>query len=92
HDLNAKAGETFITNYPNPFVDNTTIQFETSGEHTLIQIFDTMGKLVKTLTDKEYSAGTYTLQFDATGLRSGTYYARLQNGLFQQMRTMVKVQ
>ncbi len=92
HDLNAKAGETFITNYPNPFVDSTTIQFETSGEHTLIQIFDTMGKLVKTLTDKEYSAGTYTLQFDATGLRSGTYYARLQNGLFQQMRTMVKVQ
>ncbi|HET6228339.1 MAG TPA: DUF1501 domain-containing protein [Bacteroidia bacterium] len=92
HEQNVRAGETLITNYPNPFVESTTIQFETAGEHTLLQIFDTMGKLVRTLTDKAYASGIYTLEFDATGLGTGTYYARLQNGLFQQVRTMIKVQ
>lgn len=92
HELNVAAGTALISNYPNPFSESTSIQFETMGDHTLIQIFDTMGKLVTTLTDKEYSAGTYTLSFESTGLPTGTYYARLQNGSFQQVRTMLKVQ
>lgn len=92
HELNAAAGKTLISNYPNPFTDSTTIQFETMGDHTLIQVFDTMGKLVATLTDQEYAAGTYTLRFDAGSLPTGTYYARLQNGVLQQMKTMIKVQ
>lgn len=92
HELNAAAGKTLISNYPNPFADSTNIQFETMGDHTLIQIFDTMGKLVSTLTDKEYAAGTYTLPFDGEGLPTGTYYARLQNGALQQVKTMIKVQ
>jgi uncharacterized protein (DUF1501 family) len=91
HELNAAAGKALIMNYPNPFADTTTIRFETNGNHTLIQVFNTMGELIQTLTDQEYTAGTYTVTFDATGLAAGTYYARLQNGLLQQMRTMVKI-
>jgi uncharacterized protein (DUF1501 family) len=91
HEQNTLAGKTFITNYPNPFLESTNISFETMGGHTLIQIFDTTGKLIRTLVDEKYTAGTYTINFDTSELLIGTYYARLQNGILQQVRTMIKV-
>ena len=80
-----------ITNFPNPFTSKTTIQFDTTGGHTMIQIFDTLGRLIKVLTDKEYAAGTYRIDFDSDLLPPGLYYARLQNGITQQVRAMMKV-
>lgn len=79
-----------ITNYPNPFTSRTTLEFTTAGGHTLIQVFDTLGRLVKILTDKEYLAGTYRIDFDSEGLSTGIYYARFQNGIVQQVRAMLK--
>nr|MBA3705465.1 DUF1501 domain-containing protein [Bacteroidota bacterium] len=92
HNLNSKAGVSLITNYPNPFKSITTINFETAGGHTLIQIFDTMGRLVKTLVDEEYPSGQYSIPFESENIPAGTYYARLQNGVLQQVRTIMKVQ
>ena len=57
----------------------------------MIQIFDTLGRLIKVLTDKEYAAGTYRIDFDSDLLPPGLYYARLQNGITQQVRAMMKV-
>lgn len=91
HDLNAAAGKSLITNYPNPFSNHTTISFETKGDHTSVEVFDTTGQRVAILTDKEYQAGTYTIPFDASSLPSGTYYARLQNQLIQQVKTMIRI-
>ncbi len=86
------SGDTLITNYPNPFTDNTRIEFTTKGGHTLVQIINGMGQVIKTLIDAEYPvAGTYNTRFDSYGLPSGVYYARLQNGPVQQVRTMLKV-
>ena len=85
-------GMELITNYPNPFTNSTTINFHTSGGHTLIQILNTSGQLVKTLIDTNYKQpGNYTLSFDATGLSNGIYYARLQNLTQQAVRPMLKV-
>jgi hypothetical protein len=89
---NQQAGDNLITNYPNPFTQSTTIKFATKGGHTLIQIIDTLGRVVRTPVDKEYAAaGTYTTDFDSGGLPTGVYYARLQNGPVQQVRPMLKV-
>lgn len=86
------SGMTLISNYPNPFVSNTTISFQTNGGHTLIQIINNLGQAIKNLIDQDYStAGTYTVPFYANGLADGVYYARLQNGAVQQVRTMLKV-
>jgi uncharacterized protein (DUF1501 family) len=79
-----------IVNYPNPFVESTNITFRTKGGHTLLQIIDPLGRVIRTLTDKNYVAGTYTLGFESTGLPLGVYYARLQNGSLQQVRAMLK--
>jgi uncharacterized protein (DUF1501 family) len=83
-------GDQLIINYPNPFVENTSITFNTKGGHTLVQVIDTMGRVIRTLTDKEYTSGTYTVTFQGYGLPLGVYYARFQNGTTQQVRSMLK--
>ena len=85
------SGDQLISNYPNPFVSSTVITFQTAGGHTLIQIMDTSGRVLANLTDKDYTAGTYTVVFDGTSLPTGVYYARLQNMSVQQVRPMLKV-
>jgi uncharacterized protein (DUF1501 family) len=85
------AGDLLITNSPNPFTNSTEITFKTAGGHTLIQIIDTLGRMIKTLVDAEYTAGTYKISFNAEGLPTGVYYARFQNGVTQHVRAMMKV-
>ncbi len=91
NDPNQNAGDILITNYPNPFTETTTIKFTTKGGHTLVQIIDMLGRVVRTAVDADYTAGSYTASFDAAGMANGVYYARLQNGSTQQVRPMLKV-
>jgi len=90
-DPNQTAGEELITNYPNPFTERTTISFTTNGGHTLIQIIDMLGRVMKVAVEKDYTPGNYTIDFNGAGLPNGVYYARLQNGPVQQVRSMLKV-
>ena len=90
-DVYRNAGDQLIVNYPNPFVSSTKLTFKTKGGHTLVHIIDTLGRSIKTLTDKEYAPGVYTVDFDSSGLPAGVFYARLQNGTVQQVRAMLKV-
>jgi uncharacterized protein (DUF1501 family) len=83
--------DVLITNSPNPFTGSTEIKFTTAGGHTFIQIIDTLGRVIKTLVDTDYTAGTYKVSFVADGLANGIYYARFQNGVTQQVRAMMKV-
>lgn len=86
------AFDAIITNSPNPFTETTTIKFYTEGGHTLIQIIDTLGRVIRNLLERDYTgAGTYSVSFDSGGLPTGIYYARLQNGVTQRVRPMLKV-
>lgn len=84
-------GDNLILNYPNPFTNSTKITFKSDGGHVLVQIFDTMGRRIKTLADQVYAQGSYTVTFNSDNLAAGVYYARLQNGSLQQVRPMLKV-
>lgn len=86
-----ETGVTLIKNYPNPFTETTTISFTTKGGHTLVQIMDALGRVIRTPIDREYSAGTYQTTFDSYGLPAGVYYMRFQNGVAQQVKAMLKV-
>lgn len=88
----ATGGDFLITNAPNPFTSSTTIKFKTEGGHTLIQIMDTLGRMLKILVDADYpTAGIYSVTFNAEALPPGIYYARFQNGVTQHVRAMMKV-
>lgn len=90
-EANHESGKNLITNYPNPFSSNTTIQYVSKGGHLLIQVFNTMGKLIATLVDEVKPEGNYKITFENRYYPPGVYYARLQNGELQQVRNMMIV-
>lgn len=83
--------DVLIFNYPNPFQSATNITYKTAGGHTLVQVIDTSGRLIKVLIEKEFAGpGTFNISFDSGALSAGIYYVRLQNGPVQQVRAMLK--
>jgi hypothetical protein len=68
-------------NYPNPFNPTTKIEYSLS-EQSLVQlkVYDILGNEVATLVNEEQSVGTYRVDFNAKGLTSGLYIARLKTG------------
>ena len=84
-----KAGDAYVLNYPNPFSTATTIKFESSGGHILIQVFSPQGQLIDTLVDSEMPVGEHEVIFNAGNLASGTYFYRYQNGELQQTKPMI---
>ena len=80
-----------IVTYPNPFHATVGIQFKTMGGHTLIQVLDGAGRLVRILVDREFEQGTYRVDFDGEHLPAGIYYVRLQNQVIQQVKSIVKI-
>jgi uncharacterized protein (DUF1501 family) len=91
HELNQKAGDNLVWNYPNPFTASTYITFKSAGGHVLLQVFSTEGKLMKTLADGEYPAGIYNVWYENEGHPTGTYYLRLQNEALTQVKNMIVV-
>lgn len=91
HELNQKAGENLVWNYPNPFTSSTYVTFKSAGGHVLLQVFNTEGKLIKTLADGEYPAGIYEVWYENEGHPAATYYLRLQNEALQQVKNMIVV-
>jgi hypothetical protein len=68
-------------NYPNPFNPASTIEFSVPRRsHLQLQVFNILGQRVAVLADGEFSAGTYSVTFDASGFSSGMYFYRLVAG------------
>ena len=68
-------------NYPNPFNPSTKISFQVPvNEFVSLKVYDTLGKEISTIAEDNFSAGSYTIKFDASRLPSGMYIARLNAG------------
>lgn len=66
-------------NYPNPFSNSTTIEFTLNEQtHSVLQVFDLLGRCVATLIDKDSEAGEFEITFNAHDLPSGVYLYRLR--------------
>lgn len=77
-------------NYPNPFNPETKINFSIpKGDNVKIEIYDALGRLVDQLVNRYFSAGNYSVDFDASNMSSGIYFYRLISGSFVQMRKAV---
>lgn len=65
-------------NYPNPFNPSTNINFKLPvSSEVLVQVFDSKGSLVKTLTNRVYTKGNHSVVFDGNELASGIYFYRV---------------
>ncbi len=79
-------------NYPNPFNPTTVISYQLSADsQTKLEIFDSIGRLVATLVDEKQSAGTYSYNFNAEELPSGTYAYRLTTDGFSETKKMLLI-
>jgi hypothetical protein len=87
--LNQSSRVKSTSNFSNPFTSSTTITFTTAGGHTMIQVFDGTGRLIRTPIDADMAAGRYSVNFENEDYATGVYYARFQNGVVQQVRTMI---
>jgi hypothetical protein len=66
-------------NYPNPFNPSTSIGFTTTRRgNVTLKVYDLLGAEVGTVVDKTLDAGSHTLMYDASTLRSGVYIYRLE--------------
>lgn len=80
-------------NYPNPFNPITHINFELPRTSSVtLDIFDITGQKVRSLADRVYRLGSYSIEFNANGLSSGIYIYRLRidNAVFTKKMTLIK--
>jgi len=83
-----------LQNYPNPFNPSTKIGFSIpQTSNVSIDVFNVVGERVATVVNSSLEAGYHSVDFDASGLSSGTYVYQLkangQNGTFVETKKML---
>lgn len=81
HPAGALPGTYSLTAYPNPFNPETRLEFTLAAAGRVqLKVYDLAGRFVRTLTDRFYPRGRYSVMFDGADLPSGSYFVRLQSG------------
>jgi hypothetical protein len=85
-------GYSLEQNYPNPFNPSTSIKYSipVSG-FVKITVYDINGREIGLLVNGEKSAGSHEVQFEASGLSTGTYFYKLETEGFTSYKKMVLV-
>jgi photosystem II stability/assembly factor-like uncharacterized protein len=85
-----RASVELLPNQPNPFNPVTTIRFVVPDKmRVTISIHDVAGRLVAMLSDDVREPGIHELTWNATGVASGVYFARMHAGKTDVSRKMV---
>lgn len=83
------------SNFPNPFKESTSFQINlVQPDYLNIAVYDLIGKRVKTISSKEFQAGSYSLTWDGRNDRNqkvppGIYILRLLSKYQIQSNTML---
>jgi len=78
--------------YPNPFNPATSLSFTIpAANHVQLIVYDLTGRQVATLVNEYQEAGTHELTWNAAGLPTGIYIARLQTCNFTSIQRMTLV-
>ncbi len=86
--------ETFalLQNYPNPFNPTTVISYQLPvNSYVTLKVYDLLGREVAMLVNERKNAGTYSVQWNASGLSSGIYFYRLDANEKREMKKMMLV-
>jgi len=91
------SGYDLYQNYPNPFNPSTTINFDLPvAELVKLNIYNSLGQKLRSLTNREYTAGTHQVQWDGFDefnqeAPAGVYYYQIQAGTFQATNKMLLI-
>ena len=79
-----------FSNYPNPFNAATTIKYNLpNSADVTIEIYDILGRRVKTLVQGEQQAGYHQVTWNAPDKSSGIYFYQIQAGDFIETKRML---
>ena len=82
-------------NHPNPFNPVTQIRYQLSiSSHVKIAVYNTMGKIVKTLANEYQTAGFRNVKWDGKNnnkqkVSTGVYFYSIQSGEFSSTKKMI---
>jgi hypothetical protein len=77
-------------NYPNPFNPGTIIRYQLPMvNYVSLKVYDLLGREVATLVNEVKLPGSYTVEWNASGLASGVYFYRLRAGDFADVKKLV---
>ncbi len=77
-------------NQPNPFNPVTTIHYAVpNAGHVAIRLYDTRGRLVRTLVDEDHQPGYFHFVFNGEGVASGIYLYRMEAPGFGETKKLV---
>jgi aminopeptidase N len=77
-------------NYPNPFNPSTKIKYTLASKaFVMLKVFNILGKEIVTLVNTEQDAGSYSVDFDASNLKSGVYFYRIEAVNFIETKKML---
>lgn len=78
--------------FPNPFTHSTTIPFSVPEDtHVTLKLYDTNGRLIRTLIDRPLVSGFYDVRLDGEGLSSGLYLYTLITGTGNQSGKLIRI-
>jgi hypothetical protein len=76
--------------YPNPFNPTTTIKYSIPNSDVVsLKVYDILGREVAVLLDEYKSAGTYSVEFNASRFASGVYFYQLHSSSFVETKKMI---
>ncbi|NOG47468.1 MAG: T9SS type A sorting domain-containing protein [Calditrichaeota bacterium] len=79
-------------NYPNPFNPITKIEYNIPVKSKIkIDVFNALGKRIKTLYTGFQKRGKHIIEFNGTGFTSGVYFTKLQSGNHVQIIKMLLI-
>ena len=93
----AKAHSANLKNYPNPFFNSTRIEYYvSSAEKVTLKIFNSEGKLLRLLVNKQQPIGEYTIIWDGKNdnkikMAPGQYYYQIKIGEFISTKRMISL-
>jgi uncharacterized protein (TIGR02145 family) len=77
-------------NFPNPFNPNTVISYSLPlASNVRLIVYNSLGQTVKVLENGFKNAGTYSVNFNASELPTGTYFYKMEAGQFSQIKKMM---
>jgi hypothetical protein len=72
--------ETSLNVYPNPTVDNFTIEFELANSEKLnINLVNAIGQTVRPIESRNFNGGKHLINVNASDLAAGTYFVTIRN-------------
>lgn len=88
--VSGPTGFVLSQNFPNPFNPTTSIKYSVGERSNVsLKVFDMLGREVASLVNEVKEQGSYSVNFDAAKLASGTYVYKLTAGNFVETKKMV---